>query len=406
MLISGDMVLPKISTNVSVWPEQPEGDPLQLFLDSLDRYAQLPPDTLVLPSHGLPFRGLRKRIAAAARPPRGPPGGGTGSVRRPVTAARDRAGAVPPRAGRPPDFLRDGRGDRALEPPDARRQGGPQRRARRGAALCRGLTQHSERPMATSTDSPQPGKFQPPTPDELAREFAQIAEHSQRVVGEFLSRVAAGQGGYALGRRRRDQRLHGPGREADGQSHAARRGADAHVARLLPPVAQLDGALPRARSPRRWSPPSKSDNRFKSEVWENNFLFDYIKQSYLIAAQNIQSTVAEVQGLDAQTARKVAVLHAPVRRRAGADQLRVYQPRGAQDHDRLRRPQPDRRPAQPARRPRARRRPACDQHDRLLGVQARRERGHRARQGRVPERPDPAASSTRRPRRRCGRRRC
>ncbi len=63
VLISGDMVLPKISTNVSVWPEQPEADPLALFLRSLDRYAQLPADTLVLPSHGLPFRGLRERAA-------------------------------------------------------------------------------------------------------------------------------------------------------------------------------------------------------------------------------------------------------------------------------------------------------------------------------------------------------
>jgi glyoxylase-like metal-dependent hydrolase (beta-lactamase superfamily II) len=64
VLISGDMVLPTISTNVSVWPEQPEADPLALFLRSLDRYAQLPPDTLVLPSHGLPFRGIRERAAA------------------------------------------------------------------------------------------------------------------------------------------------------------------------------------------------------------------------------------------------------------------------------------------------------------------------------------------------------
>ena len=64
VLISGDMVLPTISTNVSVWPEQPDADPLALFLRSLDRYAQLPADTLVLPSHGLPFRGLRVRAAA------------------------------------------------------------------------------------------------------------------------------------------------------------------------------------------------------------------------------------------------------------------------------------------------------------------------------------------------------
>lgn len=62
VLISGDMVLPRISTNISVWSIDPEGNPLQQFLDSLKRYAALPADTLVLPSHGLPFRGLRERI--------------------------------------------------------------------------------------------------------------------------------------------------------------------------------------------------------------------------------------------------------------------------------------------------------------------------------------------------------
>jgi glyoxylase-like metal-dependent hydrolase (beta-lactamase superfamily II) len=63
VLISGDMVLPKISTNVSVWANEPEGNPLALFLNSLSRYAELPATTLTLPSHGLPFRGLRERIA-------------------------------------------------------------------------------------------------------------------------------------------------------------------------------------------------------------------------------------------------------------------------------------------------------------------------------------------------------
>ncbi|MGH8629695.1 MAG: MBL fold metallo-hydrolase [Burkholderiales bacterium] len=67
VLISGDMLLPKISTNVSVWSIEPEGDPLKLFLRSIDRFAALPEDTLVLPSHGLPFRGARTRIAALHR---------------------------------------------------------------------------------------------------------------------------------------------------------------------------------------------------------------------------------------------------------------------------------------------------------------------------------------------------
>jgi len=62
VLISGDMVLPKISTNISVWSIDPDGNPLKQFLESLRRYAGLPSDTLVLPSHGLPFRGLRERV--------------------------------------------------------------------------------------------------------------------------------------------------------------------------------------------------------------------------------------------------------------------------------------------------------------------------------------------------------
>jgi glyoxylase-like metal-dependent hydrolase (beta-lactamase superfamily II) len=63
VLISGDMVLPRITTNISVQAMEPDANPLQWFLDSIVRHAQLPADTLVLPSHGLPFRGLRERVA-------------------------------------------------------------------------------------------------------------------------------------------------------------------------------------------------------------------------------------------------------------------------------------------------------------------------------------------------------
>jgi glyoxylase-like metal-dependent hydrolase (beta-lactamase superfamily II) len=62
--ISGDMLLPKISTNVSVWSVDPNGDPLEQFLTSIRAYRALPPDTLILPSHGLPFRGAHERVAA------------------------------------------------------------------------------------------------------------------------------------------------------------------------------------------------------------------------------------------------------------------------------------------------------------------------------------------------------
>jgi glyoxylase-like metal-dependent hydrolase (beta-lactamase superfamily II) len=64
VLISGDQVLPRISTNVSVWPTEPEGNPLGLYLSSLDQFEQLPAATLVLPSHNLVFRGLHGRVQA------------------------------------------------------------------------------------------------------------------------------------------------------------------------------------------------------------------------------------------------------------------------------------------------------------------------------------------------------
>ena len=62
LLISGDMVLPRISTNVSVVDVEPEADPLTLYLDSIQRLLTLPADTLVLPAHGKPFIGLHARI--------------------------------------------------------------------------------------------------------------------------------------------------------------------------------------------------------------------------------------------------------------------------------------------------------------------------------------------------------
>jgi glyoxylase-like metal-dependent hydrolase (beta-lactamase superfamily II) len=62
VVIAGDMLLSTISTNVSVWSIDPEGDPLRLFLQSLRRYRELPADVLVLPSHGKPFHGAHERV--------------------------------------------------------------------------------------------------------------------------------------------------------------------------------------------------------------------------------------------------------------------------------------------------------------------------------------------------------
>ena len=65
LFISGDMLLPSISTNVSVSAQEPDSDPLTWFLHSLDRMqGLLDTQTLVLPSHGRPFRGAHARLSA------------------------------------------------------------------------------------------------------------------------------------------------------------------------------------------------------------------------------------------------------------------------------------------------------------------------------------------------------
>jgi len=63
LLISGDQVLPTISPNVSVLSSAPDADPLRDFLASLERLRSCDAGTLVLPSHGRPFRGLHRRLA-------------------------------------------------------------------------------------------------------------------------------------------------------------------------------------------------------------------------------------------------------------------------------------------------------------------------------------------------------
>ena len=68
VLIAGDQILPRISSNVSVWPTEPAADPLGEWMASLTHLrAELPHDLLVLPSHGEPFRGVHARLDALLR---------------------------------------------------------------------------------------------------------------------------------------------------------------------------------------------------------------------------------------------------------------------------------------------------------------------------------------------------
>lgn len=62
VLISGDQILPRITPHIGVYPAEPEANPLQLYLETLDVFRPLPDDVLVLPAHGDPFRGMHARI--------------------------------------------------------------------------------------------------------------------------------------------------------------------------------------------------------------------------------------------------------------------------------------------------------------------------------------------------------
>jgi glyoxylase-like metal-dependent hydrolase (beta-lactamase superfamily II) len=64
LLISGDQVLPRITPNVSVFPTEPQGDPLKEWLRSSARIREtLPDNLLVLPAHEAPFYGLHVRLS-------------------------------------------------------------------------------------------------------------------------------------------------------------------------------------------------------------------------------------------------------------------------------------------------------------------------------------------------------
>jgi glyoxylase-like metal-dependent hydrolase (beta-lactamase superfamily II) len=71
LIIAGDQVLPRITSNVSLSLSEPEADPLGDWLASIEKLRRLPADLLVLPSHGEPFTGLHARLDALAEGHRG-----------------------------------------------------------------------------------------------------------------------------------------------------------------------------------------------------------------------------------------------------------------------------------------------------------------------------------------------
>lgn len=139
-------------------------------------------------------------------------------------------------------------------------------------------------------------------PMELARAMAGIAEQSQRLVADFVAR--------------NQERLNDPDPLNVGRAFyemTTRLMADpskliqAQMS-LWQDYMNLWQTTARRMMGQEAEPviaPAKDDRRFKDAAWQDNQLFDFIKQSYLLTARWMRNTVDEVEGLDDKTAQKV-----------------------------------------------------------------------------------------------------
>lgn len=160
-------------------------------------------------------------------------------------------------------------------------------------------------PQASTPASPQVPDVKLPDPVEMSRAMTRIAEQSQRLVSEFLARQAS-------------DGTSPKSPDPMGVGHAflemtTRMMAD--PAKLMQAQMSLwqDYLTLWQRTTQRFFgqetqpviAPAKDDRRFKDAAWDENTLFDFIKQSYLLSARWMQSTVNQVEGLDDHTAKKV-----------------------------------------------------------------------------------------------------
>ncbi|MEM7444855.1 MAG: class I poly(R)-hydroxyalkanoic acid synthase [Pseudomonadota bacterium] len=140
----------------------------------------------------------------------------------------------------------------------------------------------------------------------MGRVWSDIAERSQRLVGEFLERQAT-QGNQAAPNldplniggafmEMTSKMVADPAKLAQAQMGLWQ---DYVTLWQRTAVRMMGGDAEAVANPER------GDRRFKDSAWDENTLFDFIKQSYLLSARYVQSAVREVDGLDAKTAQKV-----------------------------------------------------------------------------------------------------
>ena len=149
-----------------------------------------------------------------------------------------------------------------------------------------------------------PAEASAPDPAQSAKLFAEVAERSGRLMAEFFKRHASAKGAdvvdeFGIGQAFMDlsaRMLAEPWKLAEMQ---AKMFWD-HVALWQSTMTRLLGG-----DARPVAEPAKGDNRFRETDWQDLFLFDYFKQSYLIAARHLHETVSSVEGLPDEVRKKV-----------------------------------------------------------------------------------------------------
>jgi polyhydroxyalkanoate synthase len=149
-----------------------------------------------------------------------------------------------------------------------------------------------------------PATQSPPDSAQSAKVFAEVAERSGRLMAEFLQRQAPGRGvaasdEFGIARAFMDfyaRMLADPWTLAEMQTKLFWD----HVALWQTTMLRMLG-----KNPPPVAEAAADDNRFREADWRDQFLFDYIKQSYLIAARHMRDAVSSVEGLPEETQKKV-----------------------------------------------------------------------------------------------------
>lgn len=154
-----------------------------------------------------------------------------------------------------------------------------------------------------TTSKPDRANANTQEPQEIAESMSRIAEQSQRLLQDFLGRHAQdftiGPDAQSLGRAFLEMTTRMMGDPAKMLE------AQVSLWQDYMNLWQSTAARMMGQEPTPVIAPAKDDRRFKDAAWNDNQVFDYIKQSYLLTARWMQNTVRKVDGLDDKTAKKV-----------------------------------------------------------------------------------------------------